>query len=380
MNPKRVLKILNLHLTLNSYSTHKYQSGGSYKLSILGLIVLLSTAVIYIVSLYMHYAKQDYFENYNFLSKLFYKAVYIHLYLGCLAALLIIFDIWGQIRFARKIGFLVDEGLMSGKETSARWTLMDLFVLYKLYSNPVVFLGLSVYNIIMLDFEFFAWYKLMLFLGLFLPHFYVANVLNFFCINALLLRSMCARINEELLAICIAYEFKYPGYYADLRREQSTTANSEFQCPQNASTLELIGHLWKQLVMSKNSDGHHTKTEIRAVLETIHSKEMLQQKLADNLTYFGEFQRLASELNGLLHKQLMVFGLQHLLVLFVAFHCFLKIMQQWKVFVPAEDITSIRVNFQFYTCLLINDFVCLFCAGSIYRNEVNRCPGLLPTK
>lgn len=372
MNPKRVLTILNTHLKFNSYSIHSYEFDGSYKLSKLGTFVYLSTVILYIAALCIHYTKQEYFEPYNFLSKLFYNAVYYHLYLGCGAALLIPFSFCGQTRFARDIAGLVHNGFMNRNHQMSHQQIdfNEIFIYYQLYSNVFVFMGLSVYNIIMLDFKYFAWYKLMLYLGLFFPHFYISNILRYFCTNVLLLRCMCARINDETHLVYLLCDRQSSGYLASAERPNDRLAKVQSNSTRKFSAIGVLNEIWNRLINYATGNQNQLKPEIIPVLELIPSRQAQQNILIENLKYFCTFQRLSRKLNGLLQKQLIVLGLQHFLVLFVACHSFLKIHQQWKEFVPPGDITSIRVNFQFYVILLINDFFCLFAVGSMYRNTV----------
>lgn len=369
MNPRRVLAILNWHLKLNSYSLHTYQSNCSYVISKVGITIYLFTTAVYAGAMYIHYSKQEYFEQYMFLSKLFYNSIYRHLYIGCLGAVLIPLSFMGQWHFAQDMGRLVQNGLMT-RPRQPLFDLIELFVYYKLYSNLIVFIGLSVYNIIMLDFEYFAWYKLMLFLGLFLPHYHIANIMNFFCANALLLRNMCLVINDEMQAVFFACERmnqEYPTADAHIPQRLQVVQDANVDYLGGANALSVISELWHQLAGRREQN---LKPDFVPVLETIPSRQMLQQNLTESLNNFIIFQRMAKRLNGLLQKQLFVLSLHHLLVIFVAAHSFLKIKQEWKEFVPAADITSIRINFEFYLCLLINDFVCLFAVGSFYRSVV----------
>lgn len=371
MNPKRVLTILNIHLKLNSYSIHSYEFDGSYKLSKLGTIVYLSTTVLYLIALCIHYTKQEYFEPYNFLSTLFYNAVYYHLYLGCAGACLIPLSFYGQTQFARDIAGLVHNGFMNKNQGLSRQQMdcTEIFIYYQLYSNVIVFMGLSVYNIIMLDFQYFAWYKLMLYLGLFFPHFYISNILHYFCANALLLRCMCARINDEIRSVYLLCDQQNLGFLTNSDRQNQRLIESQTNSTSKFNVMDILNEFWNQLI--NYAARNQIKPEIIPVLETMPSRQLQQNILIESLKYFCIFQRLSRKLNGLLQKQLIVFVLQHLLVLFVAFHSFLKIQQQWKEFVPPADITSIRVNFQFYVCLLVNDFICLFAVGSMHRNVVS---------
>lgn len=361
MNPRRVLAILNVHLKFNSYSLHAYQSNGAYTTSKLAISVYASTTAVYLSALYIHYTKQDYFEQYTFLSKLFYNCIYRHLYLGCMAALLIPLSFWGQRRFAHDMAALVQQGLLTRRPASSnRLDLSDLLVFYKLYANLIVFLGLSVYNLLMLDWNNFAWFKLMLFLGLFLPHFHIANILHFFCVNALLLRQMCLRINDDMRDAFIVCERAH-------RKFIPVDGEDDHH---KAGVGAVIRVLYHHLMGTQPSN---PKPSFVPVLETVSSSHLLHQHLTENLKNFILLQSMTRRLNTLLQKQLFVLTAQHLLVVFVAAHSFLKIKQQWKEFVPAADITSITVNFKLYLCLVINDFVCLFAAGSLYRIAVSRC-------
>lgn len=368
MNAKRVLSLLNILLKMNSYSIHQVQPNGTHKLSIPGAVAYLSTLIIYLAALYIHHTKRDYFEVYEMLSNFYYEAVYVHLYTGCVAAILIPLSFIGQTQFNRNMAVLAEKGWLRSRNPQSPVDPMEIFVYYKLYLNLIVYFGLTAYNIIMLDWNDFAWYKLMLYMGLYLPHFSIANILQFFCVNALLLRSMAGRIAEEMEVVHTSIEWQTRSYSSNSATRSAAVSQGGIGSGKSGLS-SVIRQMWDQLHGRTTSP--NSKQERMPVIEIVESRETIQLNLVGTLRSFMRLQRMAITLNSLFQKQFLVLGFLHVFVLYTAFHSFLKIEQVWPEFVPPKDITSIRVNFQLFVILIANDFLCLFVVGSFYRNTVS---------
>lgn len=350
MHLRRVLRLLDKHLKFTCYTWHSFNRFGTYSFSKTAATLYAFWTVLYIGTLYIHYTQQQYVEQYRLLSKFYYSSIYRHLYIGCAIAILIPLSFPAQRRFMQDMGDFIRNQQLRG-----RWDLMELFVYYKIYSNLIGLVGLETYNLIMLNWRKFAWFKLMLLLGLFLPHFCITNILNYFCVHALLLRQACANINDDLLAIHSIFENK--------NTIQSSASHESGGFGFIKKALErLFGRF-------RVTDG--TKCSSVTLLETFDPQFSLDKRIAENLRQFMQIQSLSKRLNSLLQMQLFAMSAYYASFLFVAAHSLLKIEQKWPLYVLAADVTSLDVNFKVDLCFILNDLVCLFAVGSFYRTTVS---------
>ena len=359
MNSKRLLRVLKFYLKLTSYSPFEVASTRTFAVSGAGSFSSIFIGIVYIFALYTHYMRQSYFEPYNFLSTFFYRAIYLHLWLGMPAQLMI----WIGLRkqhgiFHRLVNIVNDIPSTKGP----RLTAMECLAYFKIFGNLLIWSGLSAYNLVMLNWNDFAVYKLMLFLGLFLPHFIIANILIWFCVSDLVVLHQISQLKDQIEKLHAAYTLRHYDIFGEHVQRKRETESSD--------VIGLVVKFWQNLATNSSSPAQNSNGVLR-VMPSVSSAEGFQQKFQAIIRRGKSLLAISRDLNGALQGQLVILMLQHLLVVVIAVHCFLKMLQQWRYYVPPTDLIKMEVNFQFWLILIGSDVVCLVLVGTLHKRMVS---------
>lgn len=331
MYSARVLTITNRYSLNFGYVVHRYSRlFGTYRISYHGLVSLLLVTGLYWTCLWEHYAKQQQIHIVRVISQLLHDCIYIHLYLGICNVCIVVGEYYTLNRYARAVGdFLVEytpHRMAQSKSATRAVTVHELFVYYKYFSNAVVLLALTAYNLWLIDWATITLTKILLVIGLAYPHLLIANVLRFFTVHSQLILEIWKDANRRLA-----------DYYQPTDDAASSVIVS-LNVVTTTTTTNIIG-------------GNHKD------LEHIFAT-------------FDRCEGLLHRLNNCVQKQLMLLMAQHSLVLFMAVHVWLKVHLVWHLILSEVDLRLVQVNFSTYVIMICNDYVCLLVSAVLCRNEV----------
>lgn len=357
MRSKRLFKVLKYTLPFSFDSNIKF-------------VIQFAIILIYLYSLYNHYEYEFYFLIYLYLSKLTHKIIYLELYIGIFSIVATIFCAVDQKQYLKQIVTLVRKNIITGQND--RYHLDEVILYYKIALGALIFLGLNIYNLAMLKIEDLAFYKLMLYLGLYIPHALMANAMHFYCGNVILLQMMCSQINDKLKMLYLLGKSK-----AESKQSMcwSNRDNILIKIDLIHIDLKLHEHIGTRicqtiknyLLPKKFFKPNKMKLEVPF---SVNMKSLFEEDLAGILHNFDIFQIMSKHLNKLFQIQMLLLFLHHFMVCLVCAHALLKMVQQWSFILLPDDENSIRINAQVFLFLVFNDFACLFLIGTTHKNEV----------
>lgn len=359
MGSKSLFKVLKYILPFSFASKIKFT---------IQLLIIL----IYLCSLYFHYQYKFYFVVYQYLSKLSYNIIYSELYIGVLSVIATFFCAVNQKQYVKEVASLIRKNIISGEKGS--WNLGEIVCYYKMISGTLIFAGLSIFNLAMLNWEDFAFFKMMLYLGLYIPHALLAYGIHFYCGNVVLLQMMCSQINSKLRLLHL---FGKPKMYEKQPVCWSNRDNVCIQFDLHHIKLRLYRNIGRRICQCIRNrlwliNFLHRNTVTIQAPYSLGMKSIFHDDLTVLLHKYEIFQTMSKTLNKLFQIQISLILLHHFLVCLVCVHGLLKIVQHWTFIILPDDETTIRTNCQVFLFLVLNDFICIFLIGTIYKQEVIR--------
>lgn len=339
MYSARILTITNRYSLNFGYVVHRYSRlFGTYRISYHGLISLLLITGLYWTCLWEHYAKQQQIHIVRVISQLLHDCIYIHLYMGICNVCLVICEYHTLHRYSCALADLLvrytPHRLAQTKSATRAITLQELFVYYKYFSNAIVLVTLTAYNLWLIDWANITVTKILLTIGLAYPHLLIANVLRFFTVHSQLITEIWQDANRRL---------------------------ADHHQPNNGGVVVLL--LDTDVDDKDDSDGI-ASTIKKAADDAIH------KSLESVFETFEQCEGMFLRLNNCVQKQLMMLMAQHSLVLFMAVHVWLKVHLVWHLVLSEVDLRLVQVNFSTYAAMICNDYVCLLVSAVLCRNEV----------
>lgn len=196
ISTNRILNITNGYAVIAGNSLHIYFSKlGAFRFSILGLISLLLTNTLYFAALWTHYTHQQQIHVLRVLSELLHDCVYLHLLIGVVNWLVVLLQYRSLLDFASQVA---ERALVLDTIARNHFTAIEWFIYYRMWSNSFVLLCLTVYNLCLIDLRSLTGTKIMLIIGLALPHLMIADILRFVTIQSLLINAMWSESNRNL--------------------------------------------------------------------------------------------------------------------------------------------------------------------------------------
>lgn len=195
LSTSRMIGITNGYMLAVGASAHRYSSVfGTFRLSIVGIIILILVNSLYFVALWFHYDRQQQIHIIRLLSELLHDCIYLHLLIGAINWLVVLLQYRSLLAFAAQ----VSENVAEIQKIGQGGTILEWFIYYRMWSNPLVLLILTVYNLYFIDLCSLTGTKIMLIIGLAYPHLLIADILRYVTIQALLINAMWTESNRQL--------------------------------------------------------------------------------------------------------------------------------------------------------------------------------------
>lgn len=360
MNPYRVLYVSNRYLLSLGYLIHKYYTkDGAFILTVQGLIVVFVILLLYSFCLYEHYARNEFIQLTETISKTIYHCIYIHLFIGILNVIVLFIDSKYVINLSKNV--IATLSIVHGSDL--KLCRKELFLYYKMFSNTIITACILSYDITIIDLKSLTVNKVLLFVGLLYPHLMIANCLRLFSVYSACLDRICQQINDDLWSLFQAHNYKiygqYNGYLMENDKISETNSNKMLNCWQNLKEFLFLST--------------HCKNEnILIVMSTVESPAILKEKFENAFENLKKFQKLQKSLNQTIQKQLFLFVLQNTIYIYVTIIIFIELDSEWALFLPKNYETMFYITLSGFICEIFNDYLCLTISSYLSRNEVSK--------
>lgn len=377
---------------------HKYSTTtGTYMQSRQGLCTFSVANIIYIGCLYKHLTEPQIIEIFEVFSKIVYHSIYVHLFVGIFNSFVIIINIRSYLNLSREITeflhFFYVKHMPAGSltiEKCRKFSLTELFVYYKMFSNTIFCICVIAYDLTIIDLHNITLSKIMLLLALVYPHFNIANVLRYFTINTSIIAFITGECNKELANICLIKDIKLHSQYtqfiqvinvsednnddddvADGNPRQHDHQPNQNEIISNNTKPSKFSNMWQQICSNNNHKSKSKSKNILMVLESIKSIDELDRKINELYDIFEKIKIFHRKLNNIIQFQLFLLAIQHTLIVVVLVHMLVETYLEWDIFFNDNELRMIKINYISYLLMICNDCICLAGTERLFSSQVN---------